>query len=379
MVIMVMPHLKHGQQKILFIIALTLTITAPLFTIHPVAAQSNAYIEKSFSWDYEGRTWNWNLSIPSALYNEYKSVPVSTRTHDGPAGYGYLTTTEDYYMITLANKLNQTATNMGYSSYDKVSFVLAFVQSLQYTSDNVTEGYNEYPRFPIETLVDDGGDCEDTSILFATITIIMGYGTVYINPPNHYAVGILGDNLYGTYWEHPKDSNRTFYYCETTGNLFKIGQLPDEFKGQSASIYDIDQRDQYVPNIVILPTAEPTATDPPLTSSTTPSVAPTSVPTLDVSDPTTQPPLELSLNLIFQNPLLFILIMFAIVVSIALAIMSVRKPKTHNIPQPPTFPPPTIQETSSPTGTEADKFCIYCGQGNKAHAAYCVNCGKQIS
>ena len=294
MVIMVMPHLKHGQQKILIIIALTLIITTPLFAIHPVAAQSNDYIEKSFSWDYEGRTWNWNLSIPSALYNEYKSVPVSTRTHDGPAGYGYLTTTEDYYMITLANKLNQTATNMGYSSYDKVSFVLAFVQSLQYTSDNVTEGYNEYPRFPIETLVDDGGDCEDTSILFATITIIMGYGTVYINPPNHYAVGILGNNLYGTYWEHPQDSNRTFYYCETTGNVFKIGQLPDEFKGQSASIYDIDQRDQYVPNIVIVPTAEPTATNPPLMH-TTSDRHHQSAPTLDVSDPTTQPPLELSL------------------------------------------------------------------------------------
>ena len=55
---------------------------------------------------------------------------------------------------------------------------------------------------------------------------------------------------------------------------------------------------------------------------------------------------NLSLNLIFQNPLLFILIMFAIVVSIALAIMSVRKPKTHSIPEPESLPPPPIQETS---------------------------------
>jgi len=27
-----------------------------------------------------------------------------------------------------------------------VSFVMAFVQSLPYTSDSVTTGYNEYPR-----------------------------------------------------------------------------------------------------------------------------------------------------------------------------------------------------------------------------------------
>ena len=99
--------------------------------------------------------------------------------------------------------MNDTTTQLGYNSFDQVSFVLAFVQSLPYTSDSVTTGHDEYPRFPIETLVDDGGDCEDTSILFATLTLIMGYGTVYINPPDHYAVGILGNNLNGTYWTYP--------------------------------------------------------------------------------------------------------------------------------------------------------------------------------
>ena len=176
---------------------------------------------------------------------------------DGPAGYGFLTTTDDYYIKILAQKLNETATQQGYNSFDKVSFVLAFVQSLPYTSDSVTTGRDEYPRFPIETLVDDGGDCEDTSILFATLTLIMGYGTVYINPPDHYAVGILGNNLRGTYWTYPEDSNNTYYYCETTGDNFKIGQLPEEFQGQNAFIYDIDESKQFISNVEIMPTIEP--------------------------------------------------------------------------------------------------------------------------
>ncbi len=369
--------------KILLIALLAFIISSPLLFMHPVAAQTNQtateYYDKSFAWDYDGRHWTWNLSIPTVLYDAYKEVPVSTRTRNGPAGYGYMTTTEDYYVRSLADKLNQTANDQGYSSYDKVSFVLAFVQSLPYTSDNVTTGYNEYPRFPIETLVDDGGDCEDTSILFATITLIMGYGTVYINPPDHYAVGILGDGLHGTSWEYPQGSNKTYYYCETTGDGFKIGQLPDEFAGQSAYIYPIDQSTQFVPAVVVTP-PEPTATDSPVTGFSTP--APTAAPTDSaasptVTDPNVQQVRPLSVNLIADNPVLFIVIITAIVVSLALTIWSIRRPKLSKAEVPP--PPPEPDETAEVATAEADKFCIFCGSNNKGYAVFCEKCGKQLS
>ena len=151
--------LKQKPIKLLIIITLALIISAPIILPRQVAAQNSEYYNKSFAWDYNGKHWTWNLSIPKDLYNAYKSVPVSTRTRDGPAGYGFLTTTQDYYIQILAQKLNETTTTLGYNSFDQVSFVLAFVQSLPYTSDNVTSAYDEFPRFPIETLVDDGGDC----------------------------------------------------------------------------------------------------------------------------------------------------------------------------------------------------------------------------
>ena len=213
------------------------------------------YYHRDFEWEYAEKTWTWSLSIPKYLYEDYKSVSVFDRVRDGPGGYGFLTTTDDYYLESVAEKLQEAATGEGYESFDEVSFVLAFVQSLDYTSDNVTSGYDEYPRFPLETLVDSGGDCEDTSILFATLTLIMGYGTVYLNSPTHYAVGILGDDLSGYYWTY---NDQLYYYCETTGEGWKIGDLPEDYQEVDAYIYPIREWDQYVPSYTYVPPPSPT-------------------------------------------------------------------------------------------------------------------------
>ena len=154
--------------------------------------------------------FQWHFMMPMI------AVPDSVRTQIGLAHFGFFTTTEDYYMQTLAEKLNETATQNGYSSHDEVNFVLAFVQSIPYKTDNESTSYQDYPRFPVETLVDNVGDCKSHSILFATLMLIIGYEAVYINPPDHLAVGLLGNNLQGAYWTF---NNKTYYYCETTGRL----------------------------------------------------------------------------------------------------------------------------------------------------------------
>jgi hypothetical protein len=171
------------------------------------------YFHQNFEWTYDGQQWEWSLTIPKYLYENYRSVPVYSRIKDGPAGYGFLTTTDDPYLCMVAEKLHQASMEQGYDSYNEVSFILAFVQSLPYATDSVTSGYDEYPRFPLETLVENGGDCEDTAILFSTLTLILNYGTIYINPPNHVAVGVLGKDLQGYYWTY---SDKQYYYCETT-------------------------------------------------------------------------------------------------------------------------------------------------------------------
>jgi hypothetical protein len=285
-------------------IILTLILIIPILQVVPqtVSAQTSNSYDKHFSWDYKDQHWTWNLSIPVKLYLAYQAIPVSTRTQDGPAGYGFCTTTNDSYVIALATQLNETANRLGYNTFDKISFMLAFVQSLPYTSDSVTTNHDEYPRFPIETLVDDGGDCEDTSILLATLTLILGYNTVYINPEGHYAVGIEGNNLRGTYWIYPESSNDTYYYCETTGSGFMIGEMPYQHFGKAVNIFPINQNKQFVfPELILQELVKPEMTN-----------YSNATPTNESSWP------EITIAVIFDNVLLYVLLIFALAISLVL-------------------------------------------------------------
>ena len=389
------PLLSSKPAKLMVILALILFVFVPI--IHPFetviaqrAEQSQNYT-REFSWDYGGNHWIWNLNIPVALYNAYKSVPDSSRTQNGPAGYDLMVTTRDSYMQTLTEKLNETANQLGYGPVDKVNFVLSFVQSIAYSSDLNTTGYEEYPRFPIEVLVNQTGDCDCKANLFATLTLGLGYGAVFINPPDHLAIGVLGDNLQGTYWTY---QNQTYYYAETTGTGFKVGDLPDEFNGKSAFVYPIDQSKQYVVNSQAAYTIAPDPTISPYTADTpTPTLTQNSgtVPTVspEITQPTIQPVQQISLNLISDNPILFIVIVAAIVFLIVLTIKTAtkRQPKSKQIvPTVPNISPLENQNIledkpldNTDTNEETTKFCIYCGSDNKSFASYCEKCGKKIA
>jgi hypothetical protein len=354
---MVGTLLSHKPLRLLIIFTLAFIVFLPLIRpLGQVTAQGSdqsQYYTSEFAWDYGGNHWIWNLSIPQELYDAYKAVPDSVRIQLGLDRFGFFTTTHDNYMQTLAQKLNNTAAERGYSSYDEVNFVLAFVQSIPYKFDNVSTGYQDYPRFPVETLVDDVGDCKSHSILFSTLMLILGYGTVFINPPDHLAVGILGNDLTGASWTY---NNQTYYYCETTGIGFKIGDLPDQFQGISAFVYPIEDSQQYVPNLQV---SSSTGTNP------------------TISQPTIQPVLPLSVNLIFNNPVFFIIVVAAVGTSITVTIKTAKSKKTIGTNQ-------TISsETSTPQGTSdnsgSNKFCIYCGSNNKSFASYCEKCGKKIA
>ena len=376
------PMLNRKPVKILVVLTLACIVLLPIISsFQMVSAQSQdqtAYYNREFIWDYGGNHWIWNLSIPVQLYAAYKAVPQPTRAQIGPENFGFFTTTQDTYVENLAQKLNQTGTKLGYSSYDEINFVLAFVQSIPYKTDNESTPYQVYPRFPVETLVDDVGDCKSHSVLFATLTLDMGFGTVYINPPDHLAVGVLGDNLDGTHWTY---NGGDYYYCETTGVGFKIGQYPDQFMDQKANVYGIDLNRQYVPNLESITSIDPIPTISPYTSSpTTPTSTFQPNPTTSIVEgPTIQPAMPISLNLISEAPLLFAGIIVAVVICIFVAVRSTKTPKEKLLPEAGTSTQSNVTEQESEPISQENKFCIYCGASNKSFAAYCEKCGKPIN
>ena len=197
----------------------------------PGSSQSGEMIAVSYKWFYRTE-WTWETQIPRALYEDFKQLPRLRTTN-----YSVYVThpADDYYLDLLVEEIKTAGGEAGFTGNEMVEFAAAFVQGLPYTVDSVTSPYDEYPRYPVETLVDGGGDCEDTSILLAAIVDKLGYGIVLIMLPEHVAVGIQGETgIEGTYYQY---AGRDYYYLETTGDGFAVGELPEELRSEKASIY----------------------------------------------------------------------------------------------------------------------------------------------
>lgn len=185
-----------------------------------------------YQWDYKG-TWEWTIHIPMSLYMEYyeRSRPRQSRWIDMAKDPN-----DDYYIDQLVDKLNEVASEERYSKLEKAAFVVAFVQCLTYNPDSVTTFSDEYPRYPIETLFDRGGDCEDTSILAVALLGGMGYDVALLIYDEHVAVGIAVDT-YGTYYEY---GGIEYFYVETTNEGWEIGEIPYEYKGEGTHVYPLN-------------------------------------------------------------------------------------------------------------------------------------------
>jgi len=198
----------------------------------------DTYLTRDFVWEYGFNEWTWELDINQTAYDYYKALPrPPTRNYSIYATHP----SDDKYINNLIEKIRQAGENNGYSEWEIISMAVAFVQSLDYTNDNETTGFDEYPRYPLETLVDGGGDCEDTAILAASLINSMGYGVVLLRiddlPGNksHMAVGVkCSDDFPGASWSYEGDK---YYYLETTASGWQIGQLPEEYQGKTARIF----------------------------------------------------------------------------------------------------------------------------------------------
>jgi len=199
---------------------------------------------RTYEWDFMGSSWEYTTDIPQSTYDYFHDKPRS-----GDYSEYVLNTKDDELMEDLANLFLEEAEKKGWDDSYLVPFVLSFVQSMPYTSDDVTTGYDEYPRYPIETIVDEGGDCEDTSILFVSIVREMKYGValLLLEEDQHMAAGVeISQDFVDNWNDWAKGYSLTYYilndkiyaYCETTAEGWKLGQMPDDLVG-TAEIIDV--------------------------------------------------------------------------------------------------------------------------------------------
>ena len=205
-----------------------------LESVGDTASKAGEKITCLFEWKHKGCSWWYEATLSNSLYQYYRERPriqvedwAVYPTHPG----------NDWLTKGLAEVIQRDAPKLGYQPYDIVECAVVFAQSIPYTLDADSKGKSEYPRFPIETVVERTGDCEDHAILLAAVTRALGYDTILLNFPTHIAVGIAGDpSIRGTYYEH---RGKQFYYVETTSTGWKIGQVPEKFRGVSAKVIEL--------------------------------------------------------------------------------------------------------------------------------------------
>jgi len=174
----------------------------------------------------------WSLPVTLGDYFNYKD---KSRV----SALGVYITVDDPALKSLSGMIRNSSQSDNLKQSDVVNLIARFTQSLPHTDLDVRTAHDGYPRYPLETLVDQGGDSEDTSILAATLLTLLDYDVVLFSfeSEKHVAVGVNLSTSGGKYWEF--QGNR-YYYLGTTGDYRKLGETPTQFLYLTPTIYPID-------------------------------------------------------------------------------------------------------------------------------------------
>ncbi|WII06780.1 InlB B-repeat-containing protein [Methanomassiliicoccales archaeon LGM-RCC1] len=194
----------------------------------------NGNVDRTFKWYFENELYTVTIGID---YNdlqyarEYYTISQrqqsSDHVHDKDfVTLSYTDTTMAPYMEELVDKM-LSALREKHSNITEdllLNYILKFTQYITYQSDEEYMGYTEYWKLPLETLYDQGGDCEDTSILFCAIAhqcrekVNLNYKTALLLLPSHMAGAVKQTG--STEWS----------YCETTSTDYKLEEIPSGMK-----------------------------------------------------------------------------------------------------------------------------------------------------
>ena len=183
---------------------------------------ADGVVTKTYSWSYGNHDYTASLEIGYSDFLTYRNDTISrfqgTTSHDLK-----FVTYEDQYIVELVGQIQTQCA--GETDAYIAGVMLAFTQYIEYQYDSDSMGTDEYWKYPLETLFDENGDCEDTSILFCAMAKAAGYDCALIIYSGHMAAGINIDGISGNgYYSH---NNVRYYYCETTSIGWNIGDTPN--------------------------------------------------------------------------------------------------------------------------------------------------------
>ncbi len=200
------------------------------------------------------------VSVTDALYEYYAS-----RNHNLPL--------DEIAEFVTPNALEPVADNLWdiyYNEEDFANGVLMILHQIPYQETD--------PKYPIETIVQNQGDCDTFSYMAASIMKAGGLDVVllYYETKSHMNVGVHLSQL-------PQDTRSTVYYysyqgknyyvAECTGGNWesgwRVGEGPEEFQGVSARIITLEDCERQSPGQVSSSYSTPLSSSLSLTLSST--------------------------------------------------------------------------------------------------------------
>jgi hypothetical protein len=223
-------HLTHGEQQSADILP-SQAIIDPKVTVNEVEDSDGDLINKTFRWTFEPKGSSTSieqeivLQISRKRFDGYKSKPRFNQE------YNRYSEEEMPEIRDLALAFQELHRTHNWSTYNQAFNILTFVQScIPYSFDKDTTPYSDWARYPIETLMDGTGDCEDVAILCGAVLARLGFSSALFLYPSHLAFGVqAADGLKGDYVVDEK-TNKKFYYGEATAKGWRLGEIPSEYK-----------------------------------------------------------------------------------------------------------------------------------------------------
>lgn len=204
----------------------------PVLMSTPLADDGEAYTQ-NFRWTaIDGGVHTTQVRVPKALFIEHRETP---RFSDYTSWGRYALADADRpFLEDFAPRIAPPTANPD-EGYFRLMDLVFFVQQIPYDMDDNTTSYTEgvlphhamyvkggveYPKYPLEMLVDGRGDCEDAAILMAGLLDALGYDAVLLRYSDHMALGIRMNEFNPYYAKYtPKyfeHEGKHYYYIEGT-------------------------------------------------------------------------------------------------------------------------------------------------------------------
>ena len=192
-----------------------------------VGSDNGTPLMATHTFPFENNQITITVPVDAAVYHAAKTTDKSISIYGNVTESVWVTDSyremvndpaQDQMYTDILTQFRKIRTDEGLTSDEYLELIAAYTQSLTYetTPDNPT-------KYPVETIVEGTGDCDDKSVLMAGLLSREGYNVslLLFTPESHMAVGVGStDSLY-------KDTG--YAYLEAT-NLSYVGIPPDELE-----------------------------------------------------------------------------------------------------------------------------------------------------